>query len=510
MDQADQVTKKVSRLLLLVLLGNSAVAIVAGILVQVATNLGVAPTAAIVFAIMAVFDLALAQYSGVAVTKPLNMLVQAILHVSPGEGTPAAPDVTKLQIGRELVSKLAMQVYQYANQQDGKALAEHRKAIIQAANVVSHLPLPMFVFNKQQIVVNASNAGLEYCHVNSSQLFGKPLYESINMEFSSEKTLERWVLECQKNKVTDIAYWQRVRVRQPNSELRQCDIAAYYNRDNPSGTEFIVTMFDRTQQYNQDDDDISFVALAVHELRTPLTMLRGYIEVFQDELEGKLDPELAGFMHKMIVSAQQLGAFFNNILNVARIEQNQLTLKLAEGNWNDVLSAACEELNMKAQVHGRSLSVNVASDLPTVAIDRVSILEVINNLVDNALKYSKEGETIYIDAHMRQDGFVETTVQDHGVGIPTGVMPHLFDKFYRNHRTSGSVGGTGLGLFLSKAIVNAHSGEIWVQSKEGEGSTFGFTLVPADKLASVIKSNDNNGIVRNAHGWIKNHSLNRQ
>jgi signal transduction histidine kinase len=397
-----------------------------------------------------------------------------------------------------------------ASQEDPKIVAEHRKAIIQAANVVSHLPLPMFVFNKEQIVVNASNAGLEYCNVSSAQLFGKPLYENINLEFTTENTLESWVADCQKNKVTDLAYWQRVHVRQPNAQLRQCDISAYYNRDNQSGTEFIVTLFDRTEQYNQDDDNISYVALAVHELRTPLTMLRGYIEVFQEELSGNLDAELTSFMHKMVVSAQQLAAFLNNILNVARIEQNQLTLNLTETPWGEVLKAACDELNLKAQVHARKISVNITPDLPTVAIDRMSIIEVINNLLDNAIKYSKYGETIMVDTHLRNDGYVETTVQDHGVGIPTGVVTNLFDKFYRNHRTSGNVGGTGLGLYLSKAIINAHGGEIWVQSKEGEGSTFGFTLVPANKLAAELKSSDNNTIVRNAHGWIKNHSLYRR
>src|SRR5690606_41774329 len=102
-------------------------------------------------------------------------------------------------------------------------------------------------------------------------------------------------------------------------------MAAYYNRDNPSGTEFIVTLFDRTLHYNQDEQDLSFVALAVHELRTPLTMLRGYVEVFQDELGPTLPPDLQDFMHKMAASATQLAGFVNNILNVARVEADQQT-----------------------------------------------------------------------------------------------------------------------------------------------------------------------------------------
>ncbi|HZM63807.1 MAG TPA: ATP-binding protein, partial [Candidatus Saccharimonadales bacterium] len=83
------------------------------------------------------------------------------------------------------------------------------------------------------------------------------------------------------------------------------------------------------------------------------------------------------------------------------------------------------------------------------------------------------------------------------------------EKFYRSHRSKEQVGGTGLGLYLSKAIVEAHGGHIWVQSKEGQGSVFGFTVVPYAQLAETSKAGDNKDIVRGAHGWIKNHSLYR-
>ncbi len=443
--------------------------------------------------------------------EPLFNIWLAILHVAPNHTADApAPEIEYVKVGKDLIASLIPQIYQLASQEDTKSLVEHRTTMIQSANIVSHLPLPLFVFNKQQVVVSASDTAMEYFKVDSAHLFGKPLYETLNFEFSNEHTLEEWVIDCQKNKVTDTAFWQRVHVRLPDSELRQCDIAAYYNRDNPSGSEYIVTLFDHTKQYDQDDKDISFIALAVHELRTPLTMLRGYIEVFQEELEGKLDPELAGFMQKMIVSAQQLGAFFNNILNVARVEQNQLVLKLNQDNWQEILSAACQELNLRATVHNRKLSLNIASDLPPVAVDKVSIIEVINNLIDNAIKYSEDGGTITIDSRLNKEGYIQTTVMDHGTGIPIGVIPNLFDKFYRNHRTSNQVGGTGLGLYICKSIVSAHGGEIWVQSHEGEGSTFGFTILPASKLAAELKAGNNDGIVRNAHGWIKNHSLYRR
>ena len=446
------------------------------------------------------------------VLEPLSIVLQAMLYVTPENNDTAAPNLKQASIGKELITSMVSQVYQMASKSNDMVQAAHREHAIQAATVVSHMPLPLFVFNNQQLVTNASDSGLAYCEIESSELFGKPLYENVLLEFPSEHTLETWVKDCEKNKVTDTSYWERVRVRlkKNDSVVKQCDIAAYYNRDNPSGTEFIVTMFDRTDRYDQDDASLGFIALAVHELRTPLTTLRGYIEVFEDELAPNLDDELKDFMHKMRLSANQLSTFVNNILNVAKIEGNQLELHLTSADWNNVLTMAVEDMELKARINDKIIEVKIEPNLPPVAVDKVSIIEVITNLIDNAIKYSETSKRIIITAGLTKDGMVETTVQDFGVGIDQSVIPNLFEKFYRNHRTRSQIGGTGLGLYLSKAIVDAHGGQIWVKSKEGEGSIFGFSIKPYSKLAEEEKKDDNGDITRSAHGWIKNHSLYRR
>jgi signal transduction histidine kinase len=441
--------------------------------------------------------------------EPLKAVWLSILHVDPEHhGTPA-PDLNKLKIGRELVSSLTLQVYQFASQQNSKELVEHRREISQAANIVEHLPLPLFVFNKQMLVTNASNSALEYCQIESSQLFGKPIFDNLSLEFASDHTLEAWILDCQNNKVTDTAYWERVHVlsKSDNKLIRQCDIAAYYNKDNTSGTEFIVTLFDRTERYTTDDDSLGFVALAVHELRTPITMLRGYIEVFEEELQGTLNDELKSFMVQMEASAKRLSIFVSNILNVARIEQNQLSIHLTEERWSDVVQASVVDAELRAKIKGKTIEFSIEPDLPTVAVDRVSIYEVLNNLLENAIKYSGDSKRIIVNSSLDKEGNIQTTIQDFGSGIPTSVLPTLFEKFSRNHRTKSEVSGTGLGLYLSKSIINAHGGQIWASSKEGEGSTFGFTLQPYAALTKEQKDGGNAEITRSANGWIKNHSL---
>jgi signal transduction histidine kinase len=268
-------------------------------------------------------------------------------------------------------------------------------------------------------------------------------------------------------------------------------------------------MFDHTKQYSQDDQAVSFIALSVHELRTPLTLLRGYIEVFEEELGQSISPELQSFMQKMRVMSDQLTAFVNNILNVARVDDDQLELKLQSDDWSTVLKSAIELMSLRAKVRGIALKCQINLDLPPVGVDSLSIREVINNLIDNAIKYSGNSKTIEIKTYLNQEGMVETTIQDYGVGIPTSVVPNLFTKFYRDHRNRAQIGGTGLGLYLSKAIVTAHGGSLWVRSQEGKGSTFGFTLLPYDKLAEAQKAGQQD-ITRSAHGWIKNHSLYRR
>lgn len=441
-------------------------------------------------------------------SQPLQKIWQAVWHVAPGNSNMAAPDINQVKIGRDMVAALVTQIYQQAGRSDMVSVDPKQQLLIQATDIVKHLPLPLFVFDKQQRIVAASEAAQAYCQVADQNIVGQAFYDKVNLEFSSEATLEKWILECQNNKAIDTTFWHRVHVRLADNSLRQCDLAATFNRDNSNGAEFMVMMFDRTAQYNQDDDDVGFVALAVHELRTPLTMLRGYIEVFQDEFKNKLDPELDDFMQKMTVSAQQLGAFFNNILNVARVDQNQMDLQLNRFDWRTILEPACQEIELKVRIHNQHLAVNIDLNLPAVAVDNVSIVEVINNLIDNAIKYSRQGETITVNAKLNNEGLIETTVADNGLGIPDMVLPHIFDKFYRSHRSANSVGGTGLGLYICKAIVKAHGGQIWVKSAEGKGTTFGFTLLPADRLDKELKAN-NNGIIRSAHGWIKNHSMYR-
>lgn len=446
-----------------------------------------------------------------ALIQPTKFLWQAILHIAPtsNESVPA-PQPERLRLGRELVTNLINQIYQLASVvhsvEQTRAKASHD---LHFNFIASSLPLPLLVLDKEDAIVYCNETMSRYLNRPADEVEGQNVYTALDMSFVSNDTLHSWLESCKGKTATADHKWERVRIGLPGQgDSLLFDLAGYYNQDNPDGHETLLVLFDHSEVYKQDDQAMSFVALSVHELRTPLTLLRGYIEVFDEELGPTLNPELKEFMKKMDASAQQLAAFVDNILNVAKIEDNQLTLQLHEENWSDVLNTVVRDLSLRAGVRGITIKTDIAPDLPPVGVDRYSIYEVVANLLDNAIKYSKGTKEIYLTATLNKNGLVETSVKDFGLGIDASILPHIFDKFYRNHRNRAQIGGTGLGLYLSKAIVDAHGGQIWVSSKVDQGSTFSFTVVPFAKLEEAGKGTKST-ISRSAHGWIKNHALYR-
>jgi signal transduction histidine kinase len=447
---------------------------------------------------------------------PLEKLWQAIWHVSPGKSTVAAPKMDNLKVGRELVSSMVMQIYNLASH--GQAIANetgtdtvsHAPALAGNGSLIETLPLCLFVLDKDRIIRQTNSIACSYLNLPREKVIGKSVYDVLHMSFQSNDTLDNWLSEANENRATDTRSWEHIKLNVEGGAVKQFDLAATFSKDNSNGHEVVIALFDRTATYSKQDSSASYVAIAVHELRTPLTLLRGYIEVFEDELSEQLTPEHKEFMRKMSVASQTLTAFVSNILNVARIDENQLVLTLHEANWNEMLPEIINDLNLRANVRGKVIELDIQPNLPTVAIDKISMYEVVSNLIENAIKYSGQSPKIIVHASLSPEGAINTEVQDFGVGIPQGAIPQLFTKYYRSHRSSSAVGGSGLGLYLVKAIVSAHGGNVWVKSKEAEGSSFGFSLQAYENMSDKPNTGGQDGIERQASGWIKNHSLYRR
>ena len=471
-------------------------------------TVGVVATVVILLAVL------VANYIVHYTMQPLAYVRQGILHVSSQTSRLPAPQVTDLHFGQELVTQLLRSVYDMASKTSQVAQASQigpEAGVIGGETMLNATPLPVFTVTSNNSLHYINDAGLTFLGLQltqRAQVIGKNINDVLNLSFPNETTYEVWIDQSRKNVLKSGISWDRVRlIDADGNPTKQFDMAASYSKAG-GVIESVIVLFDHSDTYAKDDQEISFVAMAVHELRTPLTVMRGYIEVFEDELGPTLSPELKDFMHKMNASAQQLTAFVSNILNVARVEENALVLTLQRHDLKEIMTSAVADLEMRANVHGKHIELTIAADVPDVAVDRISLHEVINNLVDNAIKYSGTSDKILISAHLESD-MVQVDVQDFGLGIPDSVVPKLFDKFYRSHRSKVQIGGTGLGLYLCKAIVTALGGNIWVRTKEGAGSTFSFTLEPysEEKHGSAAGPD---GIMRGAHGWIKNHSMYRR
>jgi two-component system, OmpR family, phosphate regulon sensor histidine kinase PhoR len=218
-----------------------------------------------------------------------------------------------------------------------------------------------------------------------------------------------------------------------------------------------------------------FVSNISHELRTPLASLRALTETLQT---GALaDPEAGPrFLGRIVTEVDALTQMAQELLDLSKIESGQVALDLASVSPLTLLTSAADRMKLQAERAGLALRVECPGDLPPARADKARLEQVLVNLIHNAVKFTRPGGEVTLLAEA-VEGEVRFEVRDTGMGIPDDDLPRVFERFYRVDRSrTGS--GTGLGLSIARHIIEAHGGRIWVESEEGRGSRFYFT-VPA-------------------------------
>ncbi len=227
-----------------------------------------------------------------------------------------------------------------------------------------------------------------------------------------------------------------------------------------------------------------FVSTVSHELRTPLTSIYGFAETLlrQDVLFG--ETERNTFLGYIASESQRLTAIVDALLNVARLDTGDLQVNLSLTDVRDVVGEVVQSAQNTA-TDGHHFVVELPEGPLAANADREKLRQVFSILLDNAVKYSREGGTVTVGVERKHDT-VEVSVADDGIGIPQADQEQIFRKFYRGADADARVGagGTGLGLFIARGLVTAMGGRIWVESREGEGSTFAVEL-PAAGVAQV-------------------------
>lgn len=321
---------------------------------------------------------------------------------------------------------------------------------------------------------------------------------------NGELVMTRW-LATHSGTPDKLGQWRNLELYHSDGSSLFVNVDAIKLQSDPNGISALITFHDLTRDHQLEEMKVDFVALAAHELRTPLTEIKGYLDILQHESKGlrKSDSDL---LARSIASAAELSGLLNNLLNVARIEHGELNYNPEIIDYKAYLEALGPDFEAQLARKGLTLAIKLPARLPAMKADTVGLHEILRNLLSNAGNHTPAGGSVTIKVKAEHN-FIETTVADNGSGIPANAAGRLFTKFYRVNEFKSTSRGTGLGLFICRSIVEAHGGHIWVDSVEGKGSTFGFTL-PVSKIAPSDKTDDNKiNITRGTHGWIKEHSI---
>jgi len=242
-------------------------------------------------------------------------------------------------------------------------------------------------------------------------------------------------------------------------------------------------LFDQVRRAN--DAKTEFVSFVSHELKQPMTSMRGYTDLLASGATGELSEVQRSFLDTIRSNVNRMNSLVSSLLDISRIESGRIRINLSDVSVEQVIEESLRTIRQQIDEKEQRLEVEVSPDLPLVRGDRERLIQVLTNLVSNAHKYTPSGGQIRVQARLQlgaegngaRNGYVMCSVSDTGVGMSPQDQERLFTKYFRSEDPAvRSESGTGLGLVITKSLVELQGGEIWVESEQGQGSTFAFTI----------------------------------
>jgi len=249
-------------------------------------------------------------------------------------------------------------------------------------------------------------------------------------------------------------------------EVRSSTVVSPGNELLGNIVELLDVSLERREKRNREE----FVAKMTHDLKSPLMIMQGYIQAIRLGMLGEIEPKLAGTLADMERSGKNLHAMIEDLLDVYRLEMGLVQVRRKRCDIRRFLEECCRDRQLEADEHGLTLVLKMSSSFPEAEFDEKQLSRVFANIIGNALKFTPRHGKITVTAAVRR-GNLHVSVRDTGIGIGADDIPQIFNKYYRSEKAAGFK-GSGLGLALSREIVEAHGGTIAVKSLEGKGSTF--------------------------------------
>ena len=336
-------------------------------------------------------------------------------------------------------------------------------------SVLRHMSDGVIATDRRGRIVIMNTAALDILNLKSEKVIGIPLLEILPLE---ERVTFRELLETQQERLIHLE-------EDGEDSMIQCEFSVI-QRESGFISGLVCVLTDVTEQQKIDRERRNFVSNVSHELRTPLTSIKSYTEALVDGAwESK---EIApGFLKVIETETDRMMRMITDLLNLSRMDQNRLGLEKEFINMNELVLHIVNRFEMVLQSEPyREKNYRILTDITQrdlwVELDQDKITQVLDNIINNAIKYSPDGGRIIVRL-METHTDIIVSVSDEGLGIARKDIPHLFDRFYRVDKArSRAMGGSGLGLAIAQEVVQLHGGKIWVNSIENKGSTFFVSL----------------------------------
>ena len=336
-------------------------------------------------------------------------------------------------------------------------------------SVLRHMSDGVIATDRRGRIVIMNTAALDILNLKSEKVIGIPLLSILPLD---EKVTFRELLETQQERLIHLE-------EDGEDSIVQCEFSVI-QRESGFISGLVCVLTDVTEQQKIDRERRNFVSNVSHELRTPLTSIKSYTEALVDGAwENK---EIApGFLKVIETETDRMMRMITDLLNLSRMDQNRLGLEKEFINMNELVVHIVNRFEMVLQSEPyREKNYRILTDITQrdlwVELDQDKITQVLDNIINNAIKYSPDGGRIIVRL-METHTDIIVSVSDEGLGIARKDIPHLFDRFYRVDKArSRAMGGSGLGLAIAQEVIQLHGGKIWVNSIENKGSTFFVSL----------------------------------
>jgi PAS domain S-box-containing protein len=349
----------------------------------------------------------------------------------------------------------------------GQKNAEHAQRRLAA--IVESSDDAIISKNLQGIITSWNKGAEQIFGYTSKEMIGKSIRTIIPPELQSQE--DHILAQLKQGKKID--HFQTVRLRKDG---RRIDLSITISPIKDSdgtirGASKIARDITQEKSLQRQKDD--FIGIASHELKTPVTSIKSYGQVLQMVFKKKGDMHAVNLLQKMDSQINKLTNLIGDLLDVTKVQSGRLEFHQQEFDFNELINEVVEDLQLTTEKH--TLTTQLDKSI-TVNGDRERIGQVITNLITNAIKYSPHSNKIIIKTTTSPEN-VTVCVQDFGVGIPKDKQQKVFEQFFRvSGPAHSTIPGLGLGLYISSEIIKRQGGRIWVESEEGKGSTFCFTL----------------------------------